>query len=189
MKQGIRVIIADYDLCPDKTLEEIVEQIKACFKWISEYVNKNMIKSLSIAGHSAGGHLMACGLTNNFVNSIRDVKISNYFISGVYYLDELRHLNAANENNILSLNDDNWKKLSPLFYDFSHLKRANIKNFVLVGAHESKKFQEHSTKFANESLKGTDVQLKILENLDHFDIVEKLAESDYDMTRLILQNF
>lgn len=188
MKKGIRVIIADYDLCPHKTLEEIVEQIKVCFKWISEYVSKNQIKSLSVAGHSAGAHLIACGLTRNFVDSISDVKITNFFISGVYYLDELRHLKAANENNVLSLTNENWKRLSPLFFDFSHLVGENIKNYVLVGDHESKKFQEHSTKFANDTLKETNVELKIMKDIDHFDIVEKLVDSEYELTILILQN-
>lgn len=47
---GTRVIIVDYDLCPQVTLEEIVEQIKKCFKWIASYVNKNEIKKIAIAG-------------------------------------------------------------------------------------------------------------------------------------------
>lgn len=188
VEKGVRVIIIDYDLCPQVTLEELVDEIKVCFKWIAEYVNRNMIKSLSIAGHSAGGHLMACGLTEEFVNSIDDVKLSNYFISGVYYLNELMHLNAANENNILSLNEDNWKKLSPLYYDYSHLKSDMIKNFVFAGAEESKKFQEHSTKFATEILKGTNVELKIMEKMDHFEIVEKLTESDYEIIKIIIEN-
>lgn len=157
--------------------------------WVSDYVKKNSIKSLSLAGHSAGSHLLACGLTQNFVSSLaNDVKVTNYFISGIYFLNELRHLQTSNANNILSLNDNNWKKLSPQFYDFSHLKSEKVKNYVLVGGDESNKFIEHSRKFADEALKQTKVQLMIMQNYDHFDIVEKLSESNYEFTKLIIEN-
>lgn len=49
---GIRVVVTEYDLCPNVTLEQLVAQVKKSFKWISEYVEKNSIKSVSIAGHS-----------------------------------------------------------------------------------------------------------------------------------------
>jgi arylformamidase len=182
------VIIVDYDLCPNKTLEEIVDQIKDCFMWISNYVKKNSINSLSIAGHSAGAHLLACGLTQNFVSSLDNVKLSNYFISGIYYLNELKDLETSNPNGILSLNDDNWKKLSPQFYDYSHLESSNVKNYVIAGADESKMFVKHSTKFANEPLKDTNVKLMIMENIDHFDVMEKFIEADYELTKLVLEN-
>lgn len=182
------MIIVDYDLCPEVTLEQLVDQVKDCMKWISDYVKKNAIKSLSIAGHSAGAHLLACGLTENFMKSLNDVKLANYFISGIYYLNELKDLETSNPNNILSLNEGNWKKLSPQFYDYSHLKTEKVKNYVIAGADESKMFQRHSTKFANEALNDTKVELKILKNIDHFDVLEKFTESDYELTQLVIGN-
>lgn len=181
-------MVVDYDLCPIVTLEEIIEQMKKCFMWISNYVKENSIKSLSFAGHSAGGHLLATSLTEKFMNSLENVKITNYFISGVYYLNELKDLETSNPNNILSLNEENWKKFSPQFFDFSHLKSSIVKNFVIVGAEESKMFVKHATKFTNEALNGTNVKLMILEKIDHFDVIEKFTETDYELTKLVIEN-
>lgn len=188
--EGIRVMSVDYDLCPAVTLEQLVMQVHKAFKWISEYIERNSIKTVSFAGHSAGAHLLASALTKSFINSIAaDIKIFTYFISGVYDLNELRHLKAANENNILSLNDDNVQQLSPLFHDFSHLKDRRLSNYVLVGEFESEKFKKQSRDFAEGPLRDlSSVTLKVLNNLDHFDIVEKLSDADYELTKLITRN-
>lgn len=190
VKKGIRVAVVDYDLCPQVTLEQLVDQVHKAFEWIADYVRKNSIKSLSIAGHSAGAHLLAMALTKGFLGKIdADVKVFAYLASGVYDLTELRFLKAANENGILSLNDENVQRLSPQFHDFSYLKEFNIKLFVFAGAFESEKFQQQTRDFANVPLKGINsVTMNILAGLDHFDIVEKLSEDDYEITKLIVSN-
>lgn len=188
--KGIRVISVDYDLCPDVTLAEVVAQMKKAFKWISDYVKKHSIKSVSLSGHSAGAHLLATSLTSEFVSSLAvDVKVSNYFISGVYDLSELWGLKAANENNILSLDASNHRELSPQFFDFTYLKSRNFKHFVFAGEFESEKFKEQSNNFAEITLKDIqNVNFKVIKSCDHFDIVEKLSESDYEITKLIASN-
>lgn len=133
---------------------------------------------------------MATSLTKEFADSIEaDVKIFNYFISGVYDLSELRILKAANENNILSLDDSNHRQLSPQFFDFNFLQSHNMKNFVFAGEYESSKFKEQSENFAKIALKGIqNVKFEIIKDRDHFDIVEKLSENDYEITKLIVEN-
>jgi arylformamidase len=190
VEKGVRVILVEYDLCPTVTLQKIVSQVQEAFKWTSEYVKENSIKSVSFSGHSAGGHLLATSLTKEFIESIAsDVKMFTYFISGVYDLTELRHLKAANENNILSLDDNNYRQLSPQFNDFSHLLTRNITHFICVGEFESEKFKEQSKDFAEKTFKNIqNVKYKVIKDRDHFDIVEKLLESDYELTKLILSN-
>lgn len=58
IKNSIRVIVVDYELCPKVGVEDIVEQVKECFMWIGSYVHKNNIQRISIAGHSVGAHLL-----------------------------------------------------------------------------------------------------------------------------------
>lgn len=190
VEKGIRVIVVDHELCPKVTLEEVVVQINKSFSWISNYVKENSIKSVSFAGHSAGGHLLACGLNKKFVNSITtDVKLFAYAISGIYDLQELRHLDAANQNNILSLDDENVSLLSPQFHDFSHLVSRNIKFYVFAGEYESEKFKQQSKDFAEIPLKKLNsVNFEVINGLDHFDIVEKLVDEDYLLTKLIVEN-
>ena len=187
VQKGIRVVVIDYDLCPTVTLNEIVLQVQKAFKWISEYLSRNSVKQLSIAGHSAGAHLLACVMTKEFVDSLHEsVRVSAFYISGVYDLQELRLLKAANENNILSLDETNVVELSPQFYNFSHLKDRGIKSYVFVGEFESPKFIEQSRNFAEGPFKSlSSVKFDVLKGLDHFDIVEKLSENDYEISKLI----
>ena len=54
--RGIAVAVAGYDLCPQVTIGQIINQIRtAClFLW------RRFGQRLMVYGHSAGGHLAAC---------------------------------------------------------------------------------------------------------------------------------
>lgn len=137
-KRGVRSIIIGYDLCPVVTLEELVKEIETCFSWIAEYITKNEIKKIAIAGHSAGAHLLAFALSENFLKQLpKEISIDAFFISGIYYLEDLRQLKAANDKNILSLNEQNYKQLSPQYKNFYYLKNFNVNAHVFVGMFES----------------------------------------------------
>lgn len=190
IESGVRVIIIGYDLCPTVSLAQLVKQIQRSFEWVSDYVERNSIKTVAFAGHSAGAHLLACALTQEFIHSIAaDTKLLAYFISGVFDLEELYLLKAANENNILSLDENSARELSPQFHDFKHLNERNLKIYVWVGEDESPKFIEQSKNFAVITLRNNDsVSFETVNGLDHFDIVEKLSNSDFHLTRQIIAN-
>lgn len=190
VEKGIRVIIIGYELCPTVTLEQLVAQTEKAFQWISNYVAKNSINSVSLSGHSAGAQIVAKALTKPFVESFaEDVKMFTYFISGVFDLSELRNLRGEGENHTLGLTDENIIPLSPQFQNFQHLKDRNIKIYVYVGDHESEKFKQQSKDFVEIPLKGLpSVTLAVINGVDHFNIVEKLSERDFDITKMIVQN-
>lgn len=190
VEQGIRVVIIGYDLCPTVTLAQLVGQIKRSFNWVSDYVGRNSIKSVSLAGHSAGAHLLACALTKTFIDSLAaDVKLFAYYISGIYDLEELYLTKAANENNILSLDKKSARELSPQFYSFDHLNQRTMKHFVWVGEHESPKFKEQSKEFAAVALKNNQrVTHEVVNECDHFNIIEKLYEPGFDLIQQIIEN-
>ena len=66
--QGATTILANYDLCPDVTLDEIVNQAIACIAHV--YRNGRELGGnpdrLFISGSSAGGHLVAMALAHDF---------------------------------------------------------------------------------------------------------------------------
>lgn len=59
--RGITTVVANYELCPDSTLDGVVDSALAAVEWvhrnIGSYGGDKMAVSLS--GHSAGGHLVA----------------------------------------------------------------------------------------------------------------------------------
>lgn len=190
VQKGVRVIIVGYELCPQVGVEDIVAQVQKAFEWISEYVEKHSIKSVSIAGHSVGAHLVACSLNEKFTASLKsDVKLFVYLISGIYDLSEVRYCKSINTDKMFAINDGNVNQLSPQSHNFNHLVNRDIKIYVFVGEFESEKFQQQSKEFAEIALINLrSVSCKICSAVDHFDIVEKLSEEDYEMTQIVLKN-
>lgn len=192
VQKGYRVIVLDYELCPKITLEELVQQIKSAGEYILNYAEENRVRHISFAGHSAGAHLLAAMLDSIFVATVGDeIQLVKhvYLISGVFRLDELRFTKSVNENNLLSLNDENVMGLSPINMDYGHLSGCGIQFHVYVGENESNVFKRMSEDMHKHLNKfGIASYLHILPNLDHFDIVEKLADKDYAVTKEIVKN-
>lgn len=187
VEKGIRCIVMDYELCPTVTLNELVDQIQNFFEWLGKYINQKGIKNVVISGHSAGAHLLAFGLSKSFLESFPlEVKIDALFLSGVYCCDELRHLKAANDNNILSITDENYRELSPQYKIYEYFSDFNVKVHIFAGEYESEKFIQHSEAFANGPMKNFTENSKIIA-CDHFDIVEKfVTDKDYELTLLVV---
>ena len=67
-KRGATVVLVEYDLCPQVTVTDIVRQTRAAITW----VHKNIIRyggdaaKIFVSGHSAGGHLTAMALANDW---------------------------------------------------------------------------------------------------------------------------
>lgn len=192
VQKGYRVIVLDYELCPKITLEELVQQIKSAGEYILNYAEENRVRHISFAGHSAGAHLLAAMLDSIFVATVGDeIQLVKhvYLISGVFRLDELRFTKSVNENNLLSLNDENVMGLSPINMDYGHLSGCGIQFHVYVGENESNVFKRMSEDMHKHLNKfGIASYLHILPNLDHFDIVEKLADKNYAVTKEIVKN-
>uniref|UniRef100_A0A182PJ14 Kynurenine formamidase n=1 Tax=Anopheles epiroticus TaxID=199890 RepID=A0A182PJ14_9DIPT len=192
---GVRVMIVGYELCPEVTLEELVRQIKVAGEFVLNYATENGVKHVSIAGHSAGAHLILSMLDQMFQNAVGDelhLLKDVYLISGVYNVQELRYTKSVNKDNLLGINDANAKRLSPLYASYDHLRSVSeqgggLRFHVYVAEHDSDVFREMSTKMS-ELLRsfGLKSDLSVLPGLDHFDIVEKLTSLDYTITSAIL---
>lgn len=187
VERGVRVIIVDHSL--SVPLEDIIEEMKKCFLWIANYVNVNQIRKIAVIGHCAGAHLISFALSEDFFEELsRNVTVNAFFLSGIYYLDELRYFEETNKLNVLKISDDNVKKLSPLYKEFDYLLNYNFYAHILVGSHESEKFKEHSLIFAEGPMSPFLITYKHLD-CDHFSMVEYLSKIDFELTRIILRCF
>uniref|UniRef100_A0A182K2L6 Kynurenine formamidase n=1 Tax=Anopheles christyi TaxID=43041 RepID=A0A182K2L6_9DIPT len=177
--RGIRVMIVGYELCPEVTLEELVRQIKVAGEFVLNYATENGVNMLDQAFQDAVGEEL---------NLLKDV----YLISGVYNVQELRYTKSVNKDNLLGITDTNAKRLSPLYASYDHLRSVSeqedsLRFHVYVAEHDSDVFREMSIEMS-ELLRsfGMKCDLSVLPGLDHFDIVENLASSDYTITSAIL---
>lgn len=193
LKAGYRVIIMDYDFCPNITLSKLIEQFTNGCKFILNFVIEKFKTSLiTFAGHSAGAHLVLVMLKNLYnlpENSIKSEYLrliqNIYLISGVYDLSEVR-FTEQNLNNLLSINDENVAELSPLTYDFTIFKCNSLLNIqIFVGADESPVFIKQSEILSKLILNS---KFNLLHSYDHFNIVEKFCEIDYQLTASIIND-
>ncbi|XP_055388107.1 kynurenine formamidase [Condylostylus longicornis] len=193
VENGYRVIIVDYDLCPNISLMQIVEQIKRAIYYIVQYASDTNASSITLCGHSAGAHLIAKSLLSIFATSVPNLDLikSIFLISGVYDLTKLYKTEAVNPNNILNLDKRIAKILSPKFTNFQILRDYfnHMQFHILAAENDSPAFIEQSEDFYQRLNKyGYNSFLKIFENYDHFDIVEELRDEEFEITKYILQN-
>lgn len=187
-----KVFVIDHDLCPDVPLSDLVKQFQKAAEAIFSYASEHNSRSVSFIGHNSGAHLITYLFSDEMIKRLGDkLKLVKnvYLISGVYDVSELRNTKSANLGNLLSITDENVDALSPVKQSFDHLKELNVTFDVFVGSDESPTIQRQSREFVAH-LKQTKLQANyhLKEGLDHFNIVEKLSEINYDITQQIIEN-
>lgn len=148
-----------------------------------------MHRLIQIGGHSVGAHL-AMYMYNHLVqsnNPHRSIVKSLHLICGVYDVSELRYTDTANENNILQITDDNCEKLSPIFFNYTVWATDDVHIHVYAAPNDCTKLIEHSRRL-HETLRlnKCNNRLVMMDGLDHFDIVEKLNDADYEINTAIV---
>src|SRR5713226_3042939 len=110
---GVTVAVAGYDLCPEVTIAEIIEQIRrACvFLWLRKR------QRIMVYGHSAGGHLAGAMLATQwhtlYPKAPKDLVPAAYSISGLFDLTPLVEVAMAQD---LGLDEAEAREVSPLFW-------------------------------------------------------------------------
>ncbi|XP_024887445.1 kynurenine formamidase [Temnothorax curvispinosus] len=192
VKNKIKVITVGYDLCPNVRIGDIVAEIKAAVTQILKYAADSESKYVCIAGHSAGAHLAACLLHDD--DWINRMKQQGYFallkeiilISGLY---NLKPVVDTSHGTALKLTEEEIKAFSVSTLDETKGRRiSGLKVVVIVGDCDSPTFVDESRKYAQKIIPIVDnVEYILLEDIDHFNIVEELLNSDYDLAKLILK--
>ena len=109
---GITVAIPSYSLCPAASVMEIIDEMALCLVTLWKKLRRRPL----VIGHSAGGHLSAAMLANEWWVAWRafqpDLVRAAYGLSGVYDLAPLigTSLNAA-----LDLSTELARAASPIF--------------------------------------------------------------------------
>lgn len=119
--RGVTVALTNYALCPAVTVEDIVRQQLAALAWLYRTGAQRFGASrerIFVAGHSAGGHLVAMMLAALWPSYAADlpnkVVQGGLAVSGVYDLRELVQVPSVNVDVRLTL--ASAEKASPFFY-------------------------------------------------------------------------
>jgi arylformamidase len=162
-ERGATVVLVEYDLCPKVTVSDIVRQTRAAIAWTF----RNVIRyggnpsRIYISGHSAGGHLTAMALANDWEKEglPPDFIKGAAAMSGVHDLEMVMHISAneeirmtpeiAKQNSPLvnppavycpllvavgGLEPQGWKQMSEDYFDFCTQRGAKAEYLEVPGA-------------------------------------------------------
>jgi arylformamidase len=179
--RGVTVALAGYDLCPACSIAGIIEQMRAACLWLWRKERKRIL----VYGHSAGAHLAACLLAQDWTafaaDAPNDLVPAAYAISGVFDLAPLLQISV---NADLRLDEAEARRLSPLYWQVP----AGRKLDAVVGALESSEFLRQSKLIADEwRVRGVATRYEEIAGTHHYTVVDALADPNSAMTARLVE--
>jgi arylformamidase len=177
---GIGVAIPSYDLCPDVSIDQIIQQMRMATRELAR-----LGRPLIISGHSAGGHLAACMLATDWpaidASLPRDLVIAAYSISGLF---DLEPLVKTSLNNAMRLDDASAKAASPLFWTAPEHGSLD----AIVGANESAEYFRQSKAIVEIwGAAGLPTRFGTVPDANHITAIAPLADPDSPMVARLKQ--
>ena len=178
---GVMVAVSGYDLAPQVSIGQIVEQTQAACLYLWKRFNKRIM----VSGHSAGGHLAACMVATDWkkldAGAPADLAPVGYAISGLYDLAPLLHL-ATNAD--FKLDAAEARRISPLFWPVA---KGRVLDAVVGGA-ESSEFLRQSKIIADGWRdKGVETRYEALPGMNHFNVCDPTTDPNSAMTKRLVE--
>ena len=170
LARGVSVAIPTYDLAPQVGLDRIVEQMRMAVEAVAARTDAKPV----VTGHSAGGHLSACLLSEGRARAA-------VAISGVF---ELAPLIPTSINAALRLDAFEARRLSPAEWPAP----AGAVLDCVVGGDESAEFLRQSRDMAERwGRHGARTRFDPLPGLNHFTVLDPLFDADSALVRRIAE--
>lgn len=172
-----QVAIPSYTLAPQARIYEITQEVARAIETIAEKFDG----PIRLAGHSAGGHLVArmlcddSGLPFDVYSRI----VNTVAISGLF---DLRHLPETKMNLDLQLDDTEVETESPVH----HQPRPDARINCLVGGNELKEFLRQNDVLDQWKVHGAKVKSITDHGKNHFTVVEALGDPNSLLTTVLM---
>jgi len=178
LEQGWIVVMPSYSLCPTVRISDITKEVAKAI----EFVAKDIKGPIRLAGHSAGGHLVARMVCNKSPLSKRVQSRIEHTLA-ISPVSDLRPLCCLKLNETLGLSDKEAEAESPAL--LTPLPNARVTCWV--GAAERSEFVRQNALLAN-IWHGLGARITHVEQSDrhHFDVVEELADAQSEMVKALL---
>ena len=173
LARGVSLAIPSYDLCPAVRLGTILRQVRSAVERVRERTGVRPV----VFGHSAGGHMAACMLSEGRASAA-------VAISGVF---DLAPLIPTSLNKALDLDDREAAALSPIHRPVPNGSTPGGTVLdCLVGADESPEFLRQSRMMADHwGRQGVETRYEALPGLSHFTVLDPLFDPGTPMVMRI----
>ena len=177
---GISVAIPSYDLCPDVTVDRIIEEMRAATRELAR-----LGQSVVMSGHSAGGHLAACMLATDWPaldpSLPKNLVVAAYTISGLF---DLVPLVETSVNKALQLDRATARAASPLFWKAPGEGSLD----AVVGGNESAEYFRQSRTIVDVwSRAGIPTRFGVVPGANHFTAIAPLADPQSPMVARLME--
>jgi len=174
LAHGVSLAVPSYDLCPGVRLGRIVRQMREAVEAVRARTGVRPV----VFGHSAGGHMAACMLSEGRASAA-------VAISGVF---DLRPLIPTSLNTALDLDEREAAALSPIFWPIPNgsTPGGTVLDCV-VGGDESPEFLRQSRMMADHwGANGVQTRYEALPGLDHFTVLDPLFDADSPLVKRVV---
>ena len=182
---GAICVLANYDLCPNVTLDTIVEETRRCIAWvwrnIAEYGGDS--EKIHVSGSSAGAHMVAMALAHDWRTDGLTHRIikSATPITGVYDLEPVLHISVNQE---IRLDAEMAERNSPI--NLTPLCKAPV--LVAVGGAETKSWIAMSEAYAELCRdSGLLEDYLVMPGDNHFTVTARLGDADNALVQSMLK--
>ncbi|TNF63486.1 MAG: alpha/beta hydrolase [Rhodobacteraceae bacterium] len=170
LARGWAVAMPSYTLCPDIRISGITRQIAAAVTAIAGLTDG----PLALAGHSAGGHLVARMLAPGMLPATVRERLTH--VVPISPLSDLAPLMQTSMNEVLRLDAEEAAAESPL-----HQPVPRVPVTVWVGAQERPAFLDQAAWLARAWGAGH----VVAEGRHHFDVIDALADPESRLVALL----